>query len=84
MGDPTPIDEALAGDKSMPIAVIGASCRFPGDAINSRRFWKLLIEGRDAWSPIPKDRWNADAWYHPNGERQGSVSFDRHVMEFPF
>ena len=69
------IADAIASDKSMPIAVVGVSCRFPGEATNPQSFWDMITEGRDAWSPIPKDRFNADAWWHPNGERQGSVRY---------
>ena len=65
--------DAIAGDGSMPIAVVGISCRFPGEATNPQNFWNMITQGRDAWSPIPKNRFNADAWWHPNGERQGSV-----------
>ena len=43
-----------------PIAIIGASCRFPG-ADGLEEFWQLLREGRNAVSEVPKDRWNPDA-----------------------
>jgi hypothetical protein len=61
-------------DESMPIAVIGIGCRFPGDATSPDNLWKLISEGRNARGGIPKDRFNIDAFYHPAGERQGSVS----------
>jgi hypothetical protein len=61
-------------DQSMPIAVIGIGCRFPGDATSPDNFWKLISEGRSAHGRIPKDRFNIDAFYHPAGERKGSVS----------
>lgn len=41
-----------------PIAVIGMSCRFPGNACNPEEFWKLLCRGDDAVIDIPKDRWD--------------------------
>lgn len=40
-----------------PIAIIGASCRFPG-ANGLGEFWRLLREGRNAITPVPKDRWD--------------------------
>lgn len=66
--------QILTEDQSMPIAVIGIGCRFPGDATSPEDLWKLISEGRSAHSAIPKDRFNIDAFYHPAGERQGTVS----------
>jgi acyl transferase domain-containing protein len=43
-----------------PIAIIGASCRFPG-ASGLAEFWQLLREGRNAVSEVPKDRWSPEA-----------------------
>jgi hypothetical protein len=37
-----------------PIAVTGIGCRFPGGANDSDSFWRLLIEGRDAISEVPR------------------------------
>ena len=48
-----------------PIAIIGIGCRFPGDANDPASFWQLVSNGVDAITPIPEDRWNIDAFYHP-------------------
>src|SRR6202790_1240510 len=45
------------------IAIIGIGCRFPGGANNTESFWKLLVEGRDAVSDVPPDRWNVERFY---------------------
>ena len=58
----------------MPIAIIGMSCKFPGDATGPEALWKLCEEGRSAWSEIPNDRFNKDAFYHPSGDRATTVS----------
>lgn len=47
----------------MPIAIVGVAGRFPGDASDPDKLWKLLSEGRSARGPIPKDRYNVDAFY---------------------
>lgn len=60
-------------DASMPIAIIGIGGRFPGSASNPEKLWELISEGRSAWSEVPKDRFNIDAFYHPHAERQGTV-----------
>lgn len=41
-------------------AVIGMACRFPG-ADTPEDFWNLLIDGRDAITPVPYGRWDDDA-----------------------
>lgn len=59
------------------IAVIGLGLRFPGKATDPESLWKILEAGESQWSEIPKERLNIDGYYHPSGDRQGSVS-DRH------
>lgn len=56
------------------IAVIGLGLRFPGDASSPEALWKVVEDGQSQWSEIPKDRLNINGYYHPGGERQGSVS----------
>lgn len=65
---------SIEADKTMPIAIVGMSCRFPGDATNVEYLWKLCAESRDAWQPIPKERFNLDGYYHPDSNRPGTVS----------
>lgn len=57
----------------MPIAVIGMACRFPGDATSPEKLWELCANARSAWSPIPSNRFNQAAWYHPDKEHLGTV-----------
>jgi acyl transferase domain-containing protein len=46
-----------------PIAIVGASCRFPGGAGSLDEFAELLNSGRDAISEVPRSRWNIDEYY---------------------
>lgn len=46
--------EATANE---PIAVIGMGCRFAGDVDSPERFWNFLMDGKDAISEIPSERW---------------------------
>lgn len=57
-----------------PIAIVGMSCRLPGDISTTNDFWKLMTKGRSTWSPIPKNRFNAAAYHHPNPERKGTFN----------
>ncbi|KAK0741973.1 hypothetical protein B0T21DRAFT_408828 [Apiosordaria backusii] len=56
-------------DPNGPIAIVGMSCRFAGDVDSPEKLWKLVSEGRSAWSEIPKDRFNVDGFLHPNFEK---------------
>lgn len=33
----------------------------------------MLKNGRDAWSKIPEDRFDVDAYYHPSHDREGNI-----------
>jgi acyl transferase domain-containing protein len=57
-----------------PIAVIGIGCRFPGGANDSDSFWRLLIEGRDAISQVPPERWDINALYDADPDAPGKMS----------
>jgi acyl transferase domain-containing protein len=45
------------------IAIIGIGCRFPGGVNDTESFWKLLVEGREAVSDVPPDRWNIERFF---------------------
>ncbi|BBC17699.1 polyketide synthase [Mycobacterium leprae Kyoto-2] len=57
-----------------PIAVVGIGCRFPGDVTGPDSFWDLLIDGRNAISRVPADRWDADAFYDPDPLTPGRMT----------
>lgn len=75
------LQDALApepvGDATMPIAIVGLSCKFPGDATNPHKLWQFLKEGRSAWSPIPADRFTQASFYHPQSDNLSTVSLLR-------
>ncbi len=52
------------------IAIVGASCRFPG-AGNLDEFWQLLAAGTDAVSQIDPQRWSTRFYYHPDRGEPG-------------
>ena len=66
-------NQELRPDLPEAIAIIGLSCRFPGDATSPEKFWEMCAEGRSAWTPIPGERFNAKAFYHPQGDKQSTV-----------
>ncbi|WP_331001412.1 SDR family NAD(P)-dependent oxidoreductase [Nostoc sp. WHI] len=57
-----------------PIVIVGMACRFPGGANDLKSFWELLEQGKDAVREIPGDRWDIQAWYHPDPDTPGKIS----------
>ena len=45
------------------IAIVGIGCRFPGGINDTESFWKLLLEGREAITDLPADRWNIERFF---------------------
>ncbi|WP_371525599.1 aminotransferase class I/II-fold pyridoxal phosphate-dependent enzyme [Streptomyces sp. NBC_01283] len=50
-----PAQAATSPDE--PIAVVGMGCHFPG-APDVDSYWRLLLDGRDAVTEVPPDRWD--------------------------
>ncbi|KAI2485149.1 Fatty acid synthase S-acetyltransferase [Pyrenophora tritici-repentis] len=61
-------------DAMEPIAIVGMSAKLPQSATSPEAFWKLLEEGRSAMTEVPSDRFNIDAFYHPNGDRLNTLN----------
>ncbi|KAJ5710507.1 Acyl transferase/acyl hydrolase/lysophospholipase [Penicillium malachiteum] len=59
-----------------PIAVIGMSCRFSGEASSIEGFWEMLRHGRTGHGPVPSSRYQASAWHHPSHDRKGAINHD--------
>ncbi|WP_066370954.1 type I polyketide synthase [Herbidospora mongoliensis] len=59
LGEPassTPAHAAEATALDEPIAIIGMSCRFPGEIRNPAQLWDVVAAGTDTLSPFPADR----------------------------
>ena len=56
-----------------PAVIVGLACRVPG-AQNPSELWNLINEQKDVQRKIPEDRFNVDAFYHPDGTNKGTVS----------
>lgn len=55
-----------------PLAVVGYSYRAP--EVGRKGLWEFLEQGKLAWSTVPSNRFNHDAWHHPNSEKAGFIS----------
>ncbi|KAG4440758.1 hypothetical protein IFR05_003745 [Cadophora sp. M221] len=65
------INGVAPGPDVMPIAIVGMGCRLPGDVSTPDEFWELCSRARSGWSPIPKSRFNHEAFHHPNPDKMG-------------
>lgn len=53
----------------VPIAITGLSYRAPG--VGRKGLWDYLAEAKCAWSRVPADRFDQDAYYNPVGGKAG-------------
>ncbi|KAF3762998.1 hypothetical protein M406DRAFT_261577 [Cryphonectria parasitica EP155] len=65
--------KALAADNittpTTKIAIVGMSCRMPGGADSTEKFWELLESGTEVSRKIPADRFDVDSHVDPAGKR---------------
>lgn len=62
-----PTQEIHQKHHTEPIAIIGMSCRFPGNVNTPEEFWEFLRSAGDGIKQVPDTRWDADLYYdaHP-------------------
>ncbi|WP_244167194.1 type I polyketide synthase, partial [Streptomyces mutomycini] len=66
---PESADALLTAADDDPIAIVGMSCRFPGEVNSPDDLWRLLLDGGDAITGFPDDRgWHADRLNGPEPE----------------
>jgi len=59
---------------SESLAIVGMSCRYPGDVRSPDQLWELVDAGRDAVSPLPTDRgWDIERLYDPDPDQPGKT-----------
>lgn len=56
------------GPAQSKIAIVGMSCRLPGGATDTEKFWELLEKGLDVHRKIPADRFDLETHYDPTGK----------------
>ncbi|PWY86696.1 polyketide synthase [Aspergillus heteromorphus CBS 117.55] len=57
-----------------PIAIVGIGCRLPGNVSSPAQLWDFLIQNRTGHCHVPKDRYNAEPFYHPDSDKPGSIN----------
>jgi hypothetical protein len=68
---PSPASPAQPG---FPIAIIGISCKFAGGVTSPEKLWELCAQGGNAWSKVPKSRFNHDSFYDADMGKPAMVS----------
>ncbi|KAL9639494.1 MAG: hypothetical protein Q9204_001069 [Flavoplaca sp. TL-2023a] len=83
MANGTPNNEDYGHPKSVdinqvePVAIVGLSFGFPGDATSSEAFWELLMTRRGTATKFPESRSSISSIYHPDQSRKGQVSIQK-------
>jgi acyl transferase domain-containing protein/NAD(P)H-dependent flavin oxidoreductase YrpB (nitropropane dioxygenase family)/NADP-dependent 3-hydroxy acid dehydrogenase YdfG len=66
------------------IAIVGMACIFP-DAPNLGAFWKNIVLGANAIREVPKERWNPEQYFDPEGTGDATPSkWGGFLPETPF
>ncbi|KAJ3499201.1 hypothetical protein NLG97_g515 [Lecanicillium saksenae] len=61
-------------DKQEPIAIVGAACRFAGEASSLGSLWDMISKVKTGHCAVPNDRWDSKSWYHPDPDRKGGIT----------
>ncbi|MDH2428355.1 beta-ketoacyl synthase N-terminal-like domain-containing protein [Sphaerisporangium sp. TRM90804] len=60
-------------EKHEPVAIIGAGLRFPGGNTTLDGFTEFLRAGRSGIGPLPRDRWDVDAFTSGDPSAPGAI-----------
>ena len=67
-----PLEVAVSTPTEEPIAIVSTACRYPGGVTTPEELWSVLLNGVDATSKVPEQRWDADALFDPDPETLGT------------
>lgn len=60
-------------DDGQSLAIVGLAFEFPQGVTSVDSFWQMVCDGRSVSSEFPPDRFNIDAFYHPDGDRPSTI-----------
>ncbi|KAJ5392474.1 hypothetical protein N7509_007964 [Penicillium cosmopolitanum] len=66
-------DDLRPGIRTNYSAITGMACRVAG-ATNARELWDVLEKRKDLQRKMPEDRYNVDAFFHPQGTNKGTTN----------
>jgi hypothetical protein len=73
---------ALESAMRDPTVIVGMACRAPG-AVNTSQLWSVIADKKDLRRKVPEDRFNVDAFYHPQGSNKGTVCRTTYILLSP-
>ena len=53
-------------DDENAVAIIGMACIFPGSP-DLESYWETILNGEDSVTEVPRERWNPDTYFDPDG-----------------
>ena len=65
--------ENIKYEQREPIAIVGMACRFPSGVNSPESLWKILHQGIDTITEVPKNRWNINDYYDSKAESPGKI-----------
>jgi len=72
-----PAVAAVRSADDEPIAIVGAACRFPGDAADLEAYWQLLCSGSVVAREVPESRWHSADYYDADPDAAGRTYVKR-------
>ena len=63
-----PRDTTPRSTAQSKLAIVGMSCRLPGGATNTEKFWEILEKGLDVSRQIPADRFDIETHFDATGK----------------
>ena len=67
------LENILSHYKDTDIAIIGMSCRYPGNVTSPQEFWQFILDGKDGIVDVPENRWNKKAFYNEDKTKPGKM-----------
>ncbi|MET0233956.1 MAG: type I polyketide synthase [Kibdelosporangium sp.] len=81
---PETVSPVASAASDEPIAIVGMSCRFPGDVSSPEELWRLLADGVDAIGAFPADRgWDIENLYDPAADGSSTTREGGFVRDMP-
>ncbi|MCW7538524.1 SDR family NAD(P)-dependent oxidoreductase [Aquabacterium sp. A7-Y] len=70
------VNRKLEHERSEPIAIVGAACRYPGGIGSTQQLWQALSEGRDCIERMSDQRWPMQRFLSDDPHQPGSIYSD--------